>query len=258
MQDQKTEIRIWKSYDYEKFKFFKSNRPIKANRGLIESISKRDLTPYKPVLVTNNFEIIDGQHRFYACKAAKKPIYYIFVENGRESDIINLNKDQSKFSPKHFLHHFTVKGNENYVRVTKLINSWPELTLAMVFRVLGMGGNGMKRFKEGRMILTSQHIIEIKDLMEVYLIILNQIDKRLIGRKMALWDALRTIYSAGLDIKTLKRQITRFPHVWKAASLHEEFLQQIENIYNYHKRDKIIIAPDRQADANGYRKYVIL
>lgn len=38
-----------------------------------------DLTMYSPIIVSEDFRIIDGQHRFEACKELGFPIYFLVM-----------------------------------------------------------------------------------------------------------------------------------------------------------------------------------
>lgn len=70
-------MKIHKSYNYNDFSFINGNRNVvKSKVGkLIKSIKQLDLTMYNPILVTKTGKIVDGQHRFEACKELGLPIY---------------------------------------------------------------------------------------------------------------------------------------------------------------------------------------
>ena len=67
--------------DYGKFTFLTANRPI--HRGHVNKL-KKSLTEYgfldsQPITVTPDFRIIDGQHRFIACKEMGLPVKFVEV-----------------------------------------------------------------------------------------------------------------------------------------------------------------------------------
>ena len=66
-----TEIRETNNYDI--FKNMLGNRELKDKnyKKLMRSINEKQLII--PILVNEKFEIIDGQHRFSACKSLGKP-----------------------------------------------------------------------------------------------------------------------------------------------------------------------------------------
>ena len=78
-----------------------------AETGAIrKNIENIDLTPYVPVIVDEDFFIIDGQNRFLACKSLDKPIYYVVLPRTYETNeaMIALNACQQLWRQEEFLH----------------------------------------------------------------------------------------------------------------------------------------------------------
>lgn len=92
--------------DYNMFKFHKQNRRVGSNKRIKNSITRIDLTPYVPVIVDNDYYIIDGQNRFVACKELNKPVYYVVMDSRYSTDsaIIALNQNQKVWRQEEFLH----------------------------------------------------------------------------------------------------------------------------------------------------------
>ena len=59
---------IYATTDYDKFKFLEGNRKLRLNNleKMRESMIEEQLVI--PICVNENFEIIDGQHRYTICK----------------------------------------------------------------------------------------------------------------------------------------------------------------------------------------------
>lgn len=90
---------INKTNNYELFKFYKQNRAITNNKNLFNSIKTNDLTAYNPIIVNEDFYIIDGQHRFDVCRKLNKPIYYVIKSNEYDDNELmdSLNKSQKSW-----------------------------------------------------------------------------------------------------------------------------------------------------------------
>lgn len=120
--------KIEKSTDYSKFKCYELNRDVSEDKvaELKAAIRKNDLTPSNPIIVNENWEIVDGQHRFYALMQMEKPIYYVQAElNGEMDDvIINLNTNQSNWRMLDYCKHYAGKGKENYDLILKLMKKF--------------------------------------------------------------------------------------------------------------------------------------
>ena len=71
---------VYETKDYKTFSFLSNNRNISnhhVNR-IINSMKKKRLI--SPILVNENFQIIDGQHRFLAQKQLKFSIPFVVQE----------------------------------------------------------------------------------------------------------------------------------------------------------------------------------
>ncbi len=116
-------MKTQKTSNYELFKFIKSNRPIVEGHvaAIAEAIKRRDLTEANPILVNEKMEIIDGQHRLKACEKLGMPVYFHKIELNGSSDktIIDLNCLQHVWRITEFVHHFTAKGKEDYIKLTE-------------------------------------------------------------------------------------------------------------------------------------------
>ena len=84
-----TEIR--KTNNYEMFKNMIGNRKVKDKnyRKLLRSMSEKQLII--PILVNEKLEIIDGQHRFNACKTLNLPVYYYMIAGYEIDDVKRAN-----------------------------------------------------------------------------------------------------------------------------------------------------------------------
>lgn len=75
--------KIHVSEDYDDFHFLKFNRELnKSNVNKLKHQNEEKFEMHKfPIIVDKNHAIIDGQHRFEACKEMGAPIYYIVDKN---------------------------------------------------------------------------------------------------------------------------------------------------------------------------------
>ena len=110
-------MEIKQTTDYGLFKLMSKNRPVgnSSIKKLARSISCNDLTPYKPIIVDKDFRIVDGQHRFLACKYLNKPIYFLQMADDIDGDsaMITLNTYQKSWRQEEFLNfHAETKGGQ--------------------------------------------------------------------------------------------------------------------------------------------------
>lgn len=84
---------IYVSHSYEMFKIHPANRDVDStNIATIEDgMKKKFLLSSFPIVVNKDFEIMDGQTRFYAAKNLNKPIFYIVDPDIEIGDVAQLN-----------------------------------------------------------------------------------------------------------------------------------------------------------------------
>lgn len=112
-------MEIKSTKEYSKFKFSESNRSIDFNnlRKLKNSIESRNLMHLRPILVNENFEIMDGQHRFLACKELDVEIYYQIQKDSSIVDMLLLNVNQKVWGGEDYLKYYSSQGNEEYIKI---------------------------------------------------------------------------------------------------------------------------------------------
>lgn len=117
---------IKRTLDYDIFKTLKGNRDVTSINRMVQSIKSLDLTMYKPINVSEDYEIIDGQHRFAACRKLGRPIYYIQMPNElAQKAMIVLNQYQSQWRQEQFLHFHACTKKGCY---KNLFDYWQEHT----------------------------------------------------------------------------------------------------------------------------------
>jgi len=108
--------RVHVEYNYKKFKLLDENRELKPLNlsNLRGSIQRVDLSDYFPILVTKNFEIIDGQHRFTIWKELGMPIKYKVMKASNMEIIADINTAQASWNIGDLIKHHAALGNTNY------------------------------------------------------------------------------------------------------------------------------------------------
>lgn len=107
--------------DYSRFKFRKDNREIIPGnlRQIEKSILSQNLLPAKPILVNQDFEVIDGQHRLLVAKKLKLPIYFVVSSDLHDSTLIDLNRAQRQWTMQNYMDFHVANGNEEYIKLKK-------------------------------------------------------------------------------------------------------------------------------------------
>lgn len=102
--------------DYDLFQFHGYNREVGKITKIKKSIQKADITAYVPIVVDEDYRIIDGQHRFCACRELGLPVYFVMLprEVNTEEAMILLNSNQKQWRQEEYLHFHAEKQGGCY------------------------------------------------------------------------------------------------------------------------------------------------
>lgn len=116
---------IFSTTDYDIFNFLTGNRTINANnvKKLKESISENGYKKSQPIIVNQDFEIIDGQHRFVACEELKLPIYFTIEREDEDSIKLtqDLNKNQKNWGLIDYIKSYVDRGYQDYINFLRFV-----------------------------------------------------------------------------------------------------------------------------------------
>jgi hypothetical protein len=107
---------VLKTNDYSKFQTKEGNRSLNELhlKRLMSSVQENDLLEANPILVNENFEIIDGQHRFKVCEQLNKPIHYIVVNGLGLLQIQTLNANTKNWKMEDYVDGYCSMGMPEY------------------------------------------------------------------------------------------------------------------------------------------------
>ena len=117
-----TEIR--KTNNYSMFKNMIGNRELKDKnyKKLMRSMSEKQLII--PILVNEKLEIIDGQHRFIACKNLQLPVYYYIIPGYEIDDVKRANLVSCNWNLDDYLNLHIQLAKGEYAKFLDLKNKY--------------------------------------------------------------------------------------------------------------------------------------
>ncbi len=132
-------LQIQNTTDYDQFKSTNKNRPVTVShvRKLKESIIRHNLLHANPIIVSQDMEIIDGQHRLEVAKQLGLPICYV-VTDATENDMRSLNASSKNWTLRDYLNSYVEEGLEDYIILKAYIDAYP-ITLHIAIRLLRDG-----------------------------------------------------------------------------------------------------------------------
>ena len=232
--------KIFESYNYDEFKFLKMNRPIdtkKVNRFAEEAKRNPHLMGLCPILVNSHLEILDGQHRFLACKQAALPIYYIKSNEIKYEDIIVLNKDQKNWGIEDYINFHIQNKNINFIKLNDFrVSVGLSISLCLLF--LGFNQKDLiSNIKHGTIIFPSdQKKEEIKytiDLLKKFQFNYNNtVEKEFKGKYSLSFRFVQSIaFLIGkCDMNFLFKKLTEDPHSIIMSNSYMSYIFQYKSL----------------------------
>lgn len=150
--------------DYGKFKILKGNRKINLHnfRRIKQSMREEQLVSI--ITVNERFEIIDGQHRYEACKELGLPVYYIVCKGYGLSEVQVLNTNMTNWTKKEYLNAYCDLGYPEYLKFREFMKSYPDFTImsccALLFNTAQSGSTAASGNEKGKKFRTRNKVFE--------------------------------------------------------------------------------------------------
>lgn len=255
VEDQ-TEVVIHKTEDYSIFKKLKGNRPIHPRnvKDLIDMLKKNNRLKYFPIMVNENMEVCDGQHRLEAAKELGLPIYYQIDPDADIATTRDVNTVGIMWSLEDFLNNFLVEGLKDYQLLSAFWhNNKQMLTLSQaIFMWSGNSQGKQNKFKTGE--LHFGDIVTRKKAMEF----LNQITQ-INAKAVKNTHLQRAIYFMcnikSINMVKVQEVFGRYPQILEyLPNDYWKILQMIEERYNIGSMAYVSILKEVQDNKRKKRK----
>ena len=116
-------LKIYKTFDYDKFTLIKGNRKIKTFQvNRLKASYEKGQIPV-PLIVNKSFEIIDGQHRREAIRQLNLPLPYMIINDADIKEVQALNMRQKNWNMNDHLKCYVERGLEMYIKYNEEIHN---------------------------------------------------------------------------------------------------------------------------------------
>tara|TARA_R110000787_G_C13307544_1_gene435152 strand:+ start:98 stop:811 length:714 start_codon:yes stop_codon:yes gene_type:complete len=223
--------------DYGLFTFIGGNRDININQlsRLSESIEE-DYIPV-PIIVNEKKQIIDGQHRYEVVKTLKKPVYYIEIEGLKLPEVHRLNNNTKNWTATEYMNGYAKLGYPDYIQYKefkKKYNFGHNETMALLQNKQSRS-NTFKDFREGLFVINSyksavrnaEKILIVKQYYDGYK------RRSFVFAMMQLFN--NDEYNHAEFLHKLSFQSVKLVDCTNV----KQYISLIEDIHNYHRKDKI-------------------
>lgn len=228
---------VFETVDYNAFKIIEGNRNI--NMLHVDKLKKSMKKKYIPVpiVINQDYQIIDGQHRFTACQELGYPVSYIIIDDLKLKDVQTLNTNSMNWTPQQYMESYCELGYEEYIKYREFKNTYKlchsDTRSLLTGKNVG-GGAGSEDFNNGFLKVT-----HLKEATEV-------------GEKLLQVGVHYGNYAKQAFVKALQiclnnpeynhaSFVTRVSNKKKHSELdsatdYKDMLRKIESIYNYKRQ----------------------
>lgn len=240
--------------DYEKFSILDGNRKVNLSHlnRLKDSFKQNYLL--SPIIVNEQFEIIDGQHRFLAAKDLQLPINYIKCEDYSLREVQILNTNSKNWNKEDYLKSYCDLGYPEYIKFREFMKKYPEFNISVCLMLVvdryvekkkqdksyisdtnKSGSYMIKYFENGS--------LKIKD----YKLACDNANKILLIKpyydgyyRLLFVSTMLTLFkNKNFLLSQFIQKLSYMPNALKHCPNAESYKLLIEEIYNYKSRDKV-------------------
>lgn len=250
-----TEVnKVYKTNDLSIFKQIDGNRVpnLQHIKRLADSIRVHGMK-CNPILVNENYQVIDGQHRLMAAKESDSFVYYIIVNGYDLKEVHTLNLNQKNWTKKDFMDGYADMGISSYAKLKKFVEKNEDFTftdcislcsqtsssssygMSQKFRPDGKERNLKEVFEEGTWLGKDF------DLAQEWANKIRMINPYYDGynRSKFVGCLIGLLQNKKFDFNEFMHKLRLQPSAMVDCANTEQYRTLIEDIYNYRSRNKV-------------------
>ena len=245
---------VYETYDYSIFKQLTGNRSYNMPniRRLKDSFAKKQIE--NPIIVNENFEVIDGQHRLKTCTELGLPVHFIICNNLGLQEVQMLNSNMSNWKREDYLNSYCNMGLEPYLQFRDFMEDYPDFGIAACEALLTQrlsGGKLMTRDKEHSTNNSGSIAVKYFEHGDLHIPDLNLSRKQadMILQIKPFYDGFNRatfvramiglFRNPNFDFKTFIKKLEMQPKALGNRNNVGQFKELIEDIYNYRSHNKV-------------------
>jgi hypothetical protein len=224
--------------DYFLFKPIDGNRNKNVLHLLRLKKSMQSNYLFTVIIVNENYEIIDGQHRFECVKELQLPLHYIICKGYGLREVQILNQNSKTWNADDYLTGYCNLGNKNYLQY-KIFKDKYQLNhnecMAMLTGANTCGGSTFDNFKNGLFKVT--HLQEAERRAEMIWLFKDIYEG--FKRRAFVYAMLYLFDKPQFEFIEFLQKVRNQPSALTDCGSTKQYLALIEEIYNYRRREKV-------------------
>lgn len=225
------ERKVFVTSDYKIFKRVTGNRLLSISHvaKLKESMKQHDLMI--PIIVNENFEVIDGQHRLQARTEITFPVYYIIINGLGIHDTQKANANNKNWTSSDFL-NFYCEQNYHFYKAFKEFQDRFQFSIQVCMVLLGGHSIRIPDFNQGeftiinkdRAVSTAEKIYELERFYKQF------------KRRSFIYAINRALQHTGFSFEEFINKVSYQSSKLVDCTNAEQYLKIIEDIYNFKRK----------------------
>ena len=217
-----------KTNNYSKFVFSKENREIKTKTVLAikESMTRFGFITGRPVLITKEWLIVDGQHRFLAAKDLGIEVEFEILEGDHVDQMILLNSTQSNWTLEDYINSYANQNVDCYRKLLKFKEKY-ELNLSSAITILFGAGVASANIRKGDVLKINPNAERIAEFVLNCNTVSYNKDNKFVRAIVSVYDKLTKS-----QLLKLRSRLIIIPKLSNST----DFVTAFENIINKGKR----------------------
>lgn len=239
------DLQIHSTRDLSVFKILEGNRNINlANvERLVKSIEENGFLQM-PIIVNENYEVIDGQHRLMAAKKLNSIIYYHKVNNYDLKTAITLNRNQSNWSIADYIRSYCDLGYKDYIKLQEFSEANKDFGLMICAELTSLDNNRQMYAKGNNenadLVRKGNYKFDPNNKAEYIFNAARKIktvipDVMLVAYLRCL---NKCINNPEFNLNQFVKKATTFPDQHRKSSTTSVIMANIEHIYNFRNQGK--------------------
>lgn len=225
------QVEVYSANDLSRFTIHPSARAAQEKRltNMIDFIKRRNLLRYYPILVDQNYVVLDGQLRFLAAKELNFPIYFIVTNQFSLHMALIAAGLAKKWNPTNYLSHFCTRGYEDYLYMKQYSEKFPFINLPNAIRFCSSQASNLARmdFEQGN------YRADCREKAERFGVILRGLgDARLKRQYLFQTVVFNLLDNPTFDGNRLVERLNKLPDLLGAYGNTEECIEAIEKVVN--------------------------
>ena len=235
-------LKTYITRDYSVFKYLSGNREINLHNvnNIVKNVLNNGLLP-TIVIVNENMEVIDGQHRIEAFKQLNLPVEFQIRKGLGLKDCIAYNVSSKKWETVDYINSYAERGIEDYITLKKCIDEYSSFspsTLATILLGREAQGGGVSQIVQCGNFKIVGNINEIISKLNF----LDSVQEYIVvrGRKYIVIQVLASVIDLKvIDQDRMDEQLQKCVNKNVSVACVDDALDYLCDVYNHRKKNKV-------------------